>query len=262
MAVHGRCLRWLVVMCCMLVAGSLAAMPDAEPPETPSLLRVGIEQLDYYPHYDFAGNEPRGFFFELMELFAQTENIHLVYVPLPVRRLYQEADNGIDVVYPDNPNWQRYLPNSTTKYFSEPVTMNLGTTWVVPAQQQIELARFRTLATIRGFTPTKWLELQPQYKYRFVEVADVDAALGLVQKGRVDGAAIEYHVAQHFLHYQPLANQLVVAEQLPYTELPFCLSSTRYPAVISRFNQFQQKHQKEIKALKRKFGLIDSLNRP
>lgn len=225
-------------------------------------IRVGIEQIDYYPHYDFSSVTPRGYFYELMQLFAKESGFELQFVPLPVKRLYQEAADSVDLVYPDNPRWQKYLVVNLPKYYSNPVEMNLGTTLVLPDKRDMTLAQFRTLAIIHGFTPTRWIELQGQYRYKFVEVADVDSALGLVLKGRVDGANVEYHVAQDFMAKHQLQGKLVVGSQLPYTEFPFLLSSYNRPDVIDAFNQFLEKHAAQVAQLQRKYHLFQELPEP
>lgn len=32
---------------------------------------IGVEQLDYYPHYDFKSAQPKGYFFDLIQLYSQ-----------------------------------------------------------------------------------------------------------------------------------------------------------------------------------------------
>lgn len=236
---------------------------NAQPPlAQPPVVRVGIQEIDYYPHFDFSSQPPRGYFYELMQLFAQRSKLNIEFVPLPVRRLYQEAADSVDLVYPDNPRWQRYLVVNLSKYYSAPVEMNLGSTIVLPQNREMPLDKVRSVAIIHGFTPTKWLELESQYRYRLVEVADVDSALGLVLKGRVDAANVEYHVAQHYIEQHHLQGKLVVGSQLPYTQLAFLLSSFRDEALIQQFNQFLQQNAAEVDALREKYRLFQQLPEP
>jgi ABC-type amino acid transport substrate-binding protein len=236
---------------------------NAHPPVVQQqVVRVGIQEIDYYPHFDFSSQPPRGYFYELMRLFAQRSKLKIEFVPLPVRRLYQEAADGVDVVYPDNPRWQRYLVVNLSKYYSAPVEMNLGTTLVLPENRDMPLGKVRSVAIIHGFTPTKWLEMASQYRYRLVEVADVDSALGLVLKGRVDAANVEYHVAQHYMQQHKLQGKLVVGSQLPYTQLAFLLSSFRDEALIQQFNQFLQQNAADVDALRQKYQLFQQLPEP
>lgn len=237
----------------------LASTAVSAHPEKMRTVRVGIQNIDYYPHFDFSNEAPKGYFYELMQLFAHHAGLQIEFVPLPVRRLYQEAADGVDLVYPDNPRWQRYLVAKLPKYYSAPVEMNLGTTMVLPQNRDLPLEKVRTVAVIHGYTPTKWLELQAQNRYRMVDVADVESALGLVLKGRVDAANVEYHVAQHYLARHNLKGQLVVGSQLPYTQLAFLLSSYRDETLIQQFNQFLQQQAVEVAALRRKYQLYHEL---
>jgi ABC-type amino acid transport substrate-binding protein len=218
---------------------------------------VGIEQIDYYPHYDFSAGQQRGFFYDLMQLFGKTAGYEIRYDALPVKRLYQAANNGIDVVYPDNPAWQKYLVADYQKTFSEPVIYTLGSTMVLPEHRQIQLAEFRSLAVIHGFTPYRWLALRGQYKFKIVDVPDSASALGLVLKGRVQAASIELNVAHEYLRRIGQPGALVAAENLPFSELPFLLSSVHKPELIAEFNQFLRKHRREIQQLKQQYHLLE-----
>jgi len=223
---------------------------------------IGIEQIDYYPHYDFSNNKQRGYFFDLIQLFSEKSGHRFKFMPLPVKRLYQSAKSDIDFIYPDNPLWQQYNEPGIDKSFSAPVIFTLGSTLVKPELQHISLEQFRSLAVIHGFVPTKWLALKDRYKYRMVDVPDVASALGLVLKGRLDGANIEYNVAQHYLRTIAAQDQLVIAEQLPFTQLPFLLSTVKHPQLLAQFDQFLIEHAGQIAALKRKYQLQEQRPAP
>lgn len=224
--------------------------------ETRQLI-IGIEQIDYFPHYDFSAGQQRGFFHDLMQLFGKTAGYHIRYDSLPVKRLYQAANERVDLVYPDNPLWQKYLVAEYKKTFSEPVVYTLGSTMVLPENRQIPLERFRSLAVIHGFTPYRWLEMQNRYKFKFVDVADGASALGLVLKGRVHGASIELNVANEYLRRIGQPGALVAADTLPFSEIPFLLSSVHRPELIAEFNRFLHQHAREIQQLKQKYQLLE-----
>jgi hypothetical protein len=245
-------MRWLALLLVMFFHGPLRADSYV----------IGIEQIDYYPHYDFSKNQQRGYFFDLIQLFSEKTGHRFKFMPLPVKRLYQSGNSGIDFIYPDNPLWQQYTEPGIVKSFSAPVVFTLGSTLVKPEQQHISLEQFRSLAVIHGFVPTKWLALKNQYKYRMVDVPDVASALGLVLKGRLDGANIEYNVAQHYLRSIAAQDQLVIAEQLPFTQLPFLLSTVKHPQLLAQFDQFLLEHARQVAALKRKYQLQEQRPTP
>jgi polar amino acid transport system substrate-binding protein len=220
---------------------------------------VGTEDINFYPHYDFTRADSNGFANEVLKLFAAEYGYSFSFQPLPVKRLYHELDNLVDFVYPDNPKWARLQTADAARVFSEPLIYNLGTTMVLPQHKNMRLAQFRTLAVIHGFTPTAWLSLRDQHRFKLYEVPNAVSALNLVLKGQLDGADVEYNVAQQILREQNQEGALVVAEQLPMTRVSFHLSTARHPQVLQQFNRFLLSHQAQINALKQKYQLIESL---
>lgn len=220
---------------------------------------IGIEQLDYYPHYDFKSAQPRGYFFDLIQLYSQWSGDEFIFKALPVKRLYKDSAELTDFVYPDNLAWQPHLDidKDVAKYFSAPVIYTLGATLVVPQKQQMTLADFKVLANIHGFSPTRWIELKRQYKFKILDVPDAESALRMAMRGRVDAANVEYNVAQYHLKQMQSAGTLVMAEHLPFTNLAFHLSSQKHPQQIRRFNQFLIEQQDQIQQLKQRYGLVE-----
>ncbi len=245
-------LRWLGLLVLVHVTMSLRAESYV----------IGIEHIDYYPHYDFSKRQQRGYFFDLIQLFSEKSGHQFKFMPLPVKRLYYSSHSNIDFIYPDNPLWREYTEPGVEKVFSKPVVFTLGSTLVKPALQHISLAQFGSLAVIHGFVPTKWLALKNQYKYRMVDVPDVASALGLVLKGRLDGAIIEFNVAQHYLRSIEAQDQLVIAEQLPFTQLPFLMSTVKHPKLLAQFDQFLQENTEQVATLKRKYQLQEQRPTP
>ncbi len=123
---------------------------------------IGIEQLDYYPHYDFKSAQPRGYFFDLIQLYSQWSGDEFVFKALPVKRLYKDSIELTDFVYPDNRAWQPHLDidSNITKYYSAPVIYTLGATMVLPEKRRMTMDEFEVLANIHGFSPTLWMELK------------------------------------------------------------------------------------------------------
>ena len=220
---------------------------------------IGTEDINFYPHYNFTRADSTGFANDVLQLFAREYGYQFSFQPLPVKRLYHELDNLVDFIYPDNPGWAKFQGSQAKRTFSEPLIYNLGTTLVLPVNKNIHLQHFRTLAVIHGFTPTAWLYLRNQYRFKLYEVPNAISAVNLVLKGELQGADVEYNVAQHILRTQQQEGALVVAEQLPVTRISFHLSTIRHPQVIQQFNRFLLSHQADIAALKHKYQLTDSL---
>lgn len=220
---------------------------------------IGTEDINFYPHYNFTQVDSTGFANEVLQLFASKHGYQFSFQPLPVKRLYHELDSLVDFIYPDNPNWVKYQGVQASRTFSDPLIYNLGTTMVLPANKDISLSQFRTLAVIHGFTPTAWLNLRSDYRFKLYEVPNAVSAVNLVLRGQLDGADVEYNVAQQVLLEQQQEGALVVASQLPMTRVSFHLSTIRHPQVLQQFNRFLLSHDEQINALKQKYQLTDSL---
>lgn len=220
---------------------------------------IGIEQLDYYPHYDFKSVQPRGYFVDLIQLYSIWSGDEFVFKALPVKRLYKDSAELTDFIYPDNLRWQPHLDidQKLVKYYSAPVIYTLGGTMVLPQKQQMSLSDFKVLANIHGFSPTRWLELKKRHKFKILDVPDAESALRMTLRGRVDGANVEYNVAQYHLAQMKSAKALVMAEHLPFTNLAFHLSSQKHPEQIRRFNQFLIEQQDQIQQLKLRYALVE-----
>ncbi|MCV2886512.1 transporter substrate-binding domain-containing protein [Aestuariibacter sp. AA17] len=215
---------------------------------------VGVEKIDYYPHYNFQHGSDKGYAWALLEAFAEAHNYKFVYQPLPVARLKRELTKGtVDFAYPDNAKWHH--DESPHKAYSKPLTIAMGGTMVRKDWLPGTLDRFESLSVPRGFTPVKWLELAKNNKVTLVEVNDSRAALELVLKGRVTGADIEYHVAKNLLTIMNQADTLALAPSLPYDTVGFSLSSNQHPEVVESLSAFIESNPTFITHLKSRYGL-------
>lgn len=196
-------------------------------------LRVCVQPIDYYPHYDFRLGQGRGFATEWLQAFARAYQYQLELVPLPIKRLYQTRD--CDLIYPDNPNWHS---DATSRLFSQVVTHILGGTMVRRGDEQRGLAEIKLIGVPRGFTPDHLLALQPNYKFVLVETPDAKSALQMLLKKRVDAVDVEWHVARHLLVELNARDAIVLSHVLPVSTIGFRFSSDTRPDVIDRINHW------------------------
>lgn len=221
--------------------------------------RVGTEAIDFYPHYNFTATGKPGYANLVLQQFADYAGLQLEFKPLPVKRLYHEIDRLVDAVYPDHPRWVHYQGTAPERYFSQPVAAAVGTALVRQQRESIDTAQVRSLAIIHGFTPIAWFGIREQYRFRIIEVPDAETALRLLLSDRVDVVDLEYNVARYQLSRLASQQDIAVAVHLPYTLGQYHLSSASNPALIQCFNQFLQQYQSQLRALKVRFGLTDTL---
>src|SRR3990167_2144613 len=66
---------------------------------------VGVETLDYLPHYSVQGGEYKGFAADVLRAFAKEKGYSIQFKPYPVARLISVFVAGeVDFKYPDNAN--------------------------------------------------------------------------------------------------------------------------------------------------------------
>lgn len=243
------------VMCLAgLLTFSTPSLADSAP--GPQKLTIGVQAINHYPHYDMTTGSLKGFAGDLFRLFAESNQLELEFVPLPVKRLSKEVHGSVDFVYPDNPKWQALREGDDGRHYSQPVISNWGVALVLPPKQDIRLEQLKSLSIVRGFTPTKWMALQPQYDYEFVEVQNTRAAAMMALKGRVDAAEVEYHVAMYHLKELGLEDSLVVAESLPQSNVWYHVSTVEALDMLERFDLFLLEKSLSIQALAEQYNLI------
>ena len=252
-------IKWSIILrsISLLFALNTTAQQTAYPVDSKSVYVIGSENIGYYPHYDFINPEQPGYLSSLLQLFAEQQELELVFVALPNRRLHLALEKGeVDFAYPDNPDWGKKPVNpELSKHFSEPITHALGGTIVHNEQRGKGLSAFESLVIPFGFTPIKWQQKIDNNEVRLVQVADAIKALELVQRQRVSGADIEFHVAMHLIDTQPQLTSLSLDPDLPFDIVGFRLSTYHHPALLEQLNSFIGNNPTVIMELKKYYGL-------
>lgn len=219
--------------------------------------KIGTQNFDYSPQYNFISPKDKGFAWAVLEAFAKQHDIHFEYVPLPLRRLQDELKRGsIDFIYPDNARWlQGEDPHPSDKTFSRALIMATYGTMVHQRREGMGTENFRSVAFPKGFSPTKWRILLKQKTLHLVETSTPELALKMVLRDRADGADIEYNVTQFILDKIGQPGKLVLDETLPITVVGFRLSTLRHKSLIEKLNIFLADNQALIRNLKKQYGM-------
>jgi len=239
----------------LIIAAVLAAACH-QVSATPTYV-VGVEALDYYPHYRGENAGFSGFAREVLDAFARHQGYRFDYRPLPVARLNKTFFAGeLDFKYPDNPNWQANRRKGLDIHYSAPVASYTDGVLLLPANRGKGVDNLTTLGTVRGFTPWAYLDAIAQGTLKVREVTTFRQSLQQGISRRVDGVYMNIEVGRYQLERvlkQPGA--LVFDETLPHSRSAYRLSSIRHPATLEAFNAFLQSNATEIEALKDKYGL-------
>jgi len=249
-----KLLTLFVVFCILLNAKDVYAKSAKCSQNKP--LIIGVQNINYSPHYNFVTEEKSAYFNELIAWLAQKTNCQFKIKVLPIKRLQLSfANQQVDFMYPDNPNWHN--EPDAKRFYSIPVTTALGGTMVKADKKSIDLTMFKTLAFPRGFTPVAWYQLNNKERLVFKEVSSPLAALKMVIANRADGADIEYNVAS-FLTEKYQLEPLVLAKDLPFTPTHFHISTYNQVDTLKVMNTLIATNPQLISKLKQKHNLAET----
>jgi hypothetical protein len=222
--------------------------------------RVGVQHLEYFPHYTYRNGEFGGYGRAVLDAFAESSGHRFEYVVRPVARLMVEylQHGRLDFVYPDNPAWDSRLKVGRNVVYSEPVAAFVDGVMVPPDRKGAGVERLTSLGTIRGFTPSAYLDKIQAGSLRLEESNHFSSLLRKAASGRVGGAYINVDVARHFLvNEAQRPDALVFDPALPHVRDSYFLSTVDHPTVIAEFNAFLRNQKHRISALKKRFGIRD-----
>ncbi|RED45127.1 ABC transporter substrate-binding protein [Aestuariispira insulae] len=213
---------------------------------------VGVENIEYMPHFSVVGEEYAGFARELLDTYARDRGHHFRYKPLPIKRLNIELMEGrIDFKYPDNPAWRGR--DVSKLHFSAPVFEYVEGANVPP---ELYGSALGSLAIIRGFTPVPYLDRIDRGDLELSEHNSLRAALRFVLLGRTDAIYGERHVVQYYLrHMMGRPGKLVFDDTRPLVRDYYHLSSAIRPEALEDFSRWLEENRQKIAVLKNSFGL-------
>ena len=241
-------LAWLL----LILSFNLAAQPKE--------LLVGVEDIDYYPLFDFSSNDTNrpSFARDLLSSFFEHHNIAYKFVPLPVKRFDKwYIEQNIDFKFPDNFRWREDHSNKLNITFSEPIIKLTAGTFVLEKNSQLTRNKIKRLGTILGFYPTLWL---PEVKSGKVTLMEEPSPLAVVRHlvyGNSDAINLDPNVIRHNLNKLKLSDKVVLAGNIYHQEYYYHFSSIKYPEVILLFNQYLQDNKALVDSLKQKYNIVE-----
>ena len=219
---------------------------------------VGAQNIEYYPHYDFAAKDDKGLGWAILQAFSEHSGHKFVYLSMPVRRLQMEMLKGnVDFVYPDSPRWYNQITKADEKIFSAPITATLSVTLVKPPLESNGVDSVKHLAVPFGFTPVEWQQRIDDKLTQITAVEDVYTGLSLLNTGRIDAIDIEYHVSQAVLERNPTLGEFAIDVTLPHNIVNFQLSTIHHSTLINELNSFLSENTSLINAIKRRYKIED-----
>lgn len=238
------------------IAAFLAALLCLAPPTVRAAdFVVGVQELDYFPIYATDANGRYvGYARELLDLFASSSGHRFEYRALPIKRLVNDYVQGrMDFMFPDNPRWDAAAKKGLVVRYSAPAVIFQDAVMVLPERRGQPM---RSLGTVRGFTPWKFMAQVHDGSLTLQEAAGPRNLIQMALAQRVDGINIARQVADFHLQAAGRPTALVAdASLLPSTDSQYLLSSIRHPGIVREFDDFLQTHAAAVQALKHKYGL-------
>jgi hypothetical protein len=225
------------------------------------LFIVGVEDVQYYPLYDFNHRQPNSpsFSYELLNTFFRTYNYQVKFLPIPIKRFDKWfIEQNIDFKFPDNQRWQSSDSPKLDITYSEPVIWLTAGSFVLKKHQNKPREWVTSLGTIIGFSPTLWLD---RLSTNQTAVLEEHAPMSIVRhllRGNIDATNIDINVINACLEKLNKPGEIILAKNMPHERYAYSLSTIKYPEIIQQFNEFLRQHKDFIKKLKDKYQIIDS----
>jgi polar amino acid transport system substrate-binding protein len=209
---------------------------------------VGVEAIDYSPVYGVRDGQFQGAAREILDAFALATGHRLIFEALPVKRLYAELNHGgIDLKFPDSPDWQPALRQGRKTTFSRPIINYIDGTIVRREVLAEGPEAVHSLGTIAGFTPFAWSERLRSGAVELKENSSFEQLLRQVQTKRIDGAYCNVAVALNTVDsLSGLAGTLAFAPNLPHVADSYRLSSVKAPELIAEFDEWLGRNGKQV----------------
>ncbi len=228
-------------------------------------LVIGVEDVDYLPHYSSRDGEYRGFGREVIDLFATRYGYAVHYKILPTKRLFWEFlhKKEIDLMYPDNPRWSVDMKQGKRVVYNEKsVVDTVFALLVLPEKKSITKDKLKRVGILRGYTTWGLNDLIAAGQIELHSASHYPSLLKMVLHKHLDAVFSDIAAGRHFMAKEMTSGQeLVFAAQLPYTVHSFYFSTIRRPEVIRKINEFMRREKEAIDLLKRKNRVIVDLPR-
>lgn len=217
---------------------------------------VGVEDVAYYPLYDFR-NKNDSYTKALLDEFGRQAGHTFTYLPLPIKRFNTWLiEDQIDFKYPDNERWNPDGQLLHSFIYSDS-TIKLVAGTLTSVERDLKQRDFKVIGTLLGFHPTQWID---QIRSKQVHLYENSSTLMLIQqvlRGQVDGIDIEQSVVNYHLKQLNKPNAIALNKRFTYEVYDYYLSTIKHKDVILEFNAFLRDNQPFLEQLRIRFEIVD-----
>jgi len=213
-------------------------------------LVIGIETVDFMPVYGWRDDAFQGAGREILDAFAAARGHRLTYRPYPAKRLLTELiRGGVDLKFPDSPDWQVAMRQGVPLVYSAPVIAYVDGTLVRRERVGREAGEMRALGIVAGFTPLAWKGQIAAGAVTLTENPGFEPLLRQVAAERIDGAYVNVAVGLAVAARSGLAGGLAYDPGLPHVADSYRLSSARAPEVVAEFDLWLKENRPLVAAI-------------
>ena len=221
---------------------------------------IGVEEVSYYPLYDFSAKDydRPSFSKELLVRFFEHHNYQYDFLVLPIKR-FNEWYSGkeVDFKFPDSARWYASDKKQLDITFSKPVIELMSGTYMLKSQDNTQRKQVKTLATILGFYSSLWVNDVTKGKVEIIEESSPMNVVKQVLYGDRVATNINGNVIRHHLARLNKAGALVLNRAIRHELYAYHLSSINHPEIIAQFNDFLTLKPTLVSELKAKYKIQD-----
>lgn len=247
--------RYLCVLLFLAVASSLSFAQAKE-------FIIGVEDIDYYPLYDFSINnrERESFTKELLSTFFRTHGYQFKFVALPIKRFDKwYEDDGIDFKYPDSPRWRNRITKKLDLTFSQPVLQLTAGSYVLKKNQNRSRNSVKRLGIMFGFFPTLWYD---KLQNGTLEKFEAHSSFSLVKHllhGNVDVIDADNNVINYNLKkLQKNEDEIVLNQHIKHVRYAHHFSTIKHVKIMQEFDDFMVNQSELVANIKKKYNIVEA----
>ncbi|MGB2739352.1 MAG: hypothetical protein WBC60_02210 [Cognaticolwellia sp.] len=225
---------------------------------------IGVEDVSYYPIYNFSlkSLNQASFTKELLSTFFHLKNYQFKFVALPVKRFDKwYVEEAIDFKFPDSIRWRGEESKKLNITYSKPVLHLTAGSFVLKKDQNKTAENIKRLGIIFGFYPTLWND---RVRVNTLDIVEASSPYSLVKHllhGNVDAIYIDKNVIAYNLKRLHQDDDTIVLNQnIKHERYAFHFSSVSHPEIIQEFDEFLLSHQSLVAKMKKKYGIIETLD--
>ncbi len=247
----GLMVSLLGILCLIIFIFSNTALASEK------VIVIGVEQLEYFPHYSHDGDQYKGFAGKLFKTFGKNKGYKIEFRILPLKRLLGEFLNGnVGFKYPDHPYWGGDAKKGKGVLYSEPVVGYIDGVMVLPQNKGKGINNLKKLGIVLGFTPWDYKKKIDAGQIKTDATRTFTSLMKKGISGRFDGAYVNVAVGRYQLsEVLKQKDALVFDADLPHTKDSYYFSTIKYPKILAEFNDFLSSQKETVNQIKAEFKI-------